>query len=432
MKIRFKYIIAVLLMISGNIAFSQQVKKAVTGTFLLKNGTIHTVTKGVVNGDVLIQNGIITDVGASILSDGATIIDCRGKHIYPGMIDAGCRLGLAEIGSISLTNDYNEIGDFKPHIKALTAVNPNSVSIPVTRVNGVTTVFSKPQGGTFPGTGAVINLFGYSPEQMFTGAEGVIMQFPATGRRHRWDKRTDEEISKETEKAMMKINEIWDEVMTYHKIDSASIASKQIWAINNPQMQALIPVASGQAPLFIEVNAKNDIEEALKWVAEKKIKAVFMGVSEGWRIADQIAKAGIPVITGPILDIPSRDNNRYDVAYANAGKMVKAGVKVALRTNEAENVRNLPFNAGFAAAYGLGIEEALKTVTINPAEIFGIDKHYGSIEKGKIANIIITDGDPFETKTQIERLFIRGWDVPIESRQTLLYDEFLDRTPGIK
>lgn len=432
MKIRFKYIIAVLLIISGNIAFSQQVKKAATGTFLLKNGTIHTITKGVINADVLIQNGIIADIAGSILSDGATVIDCRGKHIYPGMIDAGCRLGLAEIGSISLTNDYNEIGDFKPHIKALTAINPNSVSIPVTRVNGVTTVFSKPQGGTFPGTGAVIDLFGYSPEQMFAGAEGVIMQFPATGRRHRWDRRTDEEISKETEKAMMKINEIWDEVMAYQKIDSASIASKQTWSRNNPQMQTLLTIAKGLAPLFIEVNAKNDIEQALKWVADKNIKAVFMGVSEGWRVADKIAKAGIPVITGPVLDLPNRDNNRYDIAYANAGIMVKAGVKVALRTNEAENVRNLPFNAGFAAAYGLGIEEALKAVTINPAEIFGIDKHYGSIEKGKIANIIITDGDPFETKTQIERLFIRGWDIPIESRQTLLYDEFLERTPGIK
>ncbi len=157
-----------------------------------------------------------------------------------------------------------------------------------------------------------------------------------------------------------------------------------------------------------------------------------MGVAEGWRVAEKIAKAGIPVITGPVLSLPRRESDRYDVPYTNASKMHKAGVKVALRTDNAENTRNLPFNAGFAAAYGMGTEEALKSVTIIPAEIFGISDKYGSIEKGKVANIFVADGDPFETKTRIEKLFIRGWDIPLESRQTLLYDEFLERTPGIK
>jgi imidazolonepropionase-like amidohydrolase len=132
-----------------------------------------------------------------------------------------------------------------------------------------------------------------------------------------------------------------------------------------------------------------------------------------------------------VLATPTRDADRYDQAYKNAGLMQKAGVKVALRTSDAENVRNLPFNAGFAAAYGMGREEALKAVTINPAEIFGVSDQIGSIEPGKKANLFVSDGDPFETATHIMHLFINGWNIPLESRQTLLYDEFLHRTPGV-
>ncbi|HRG40361.1 MAG TPA: amidohydrolase family protein, partial [Saprospiraceae bacterium] len=217
--------------------------------------------------------------------------------------------------------------------------------------------------------------------------------------------------------------------LAYAKIDSAAGAQKQTWVKNNPQMDALMPIVKGSQPLFIEVNSKTDIEEAISWVAQNKLKAVFMGVAEGWRVADKIAKSKIPVITGPIMNTPRRDNDRFDAAYTNAGKMSKAGVKVAIRTDNAENTRNLPFNAGFAAAYGMGIDEALKAVTINAAEIFDVADKYGSIEKGKIANILVTTGDPFETKTKIEKVFIRGWNIPLESRQTLLYDEFLERNP---
>jgi imidazolonepropionase-like amidohydrolase len=142
--------------------------------------------------------------------------------------------------------------------------------------------------------------------------------------------------------------------------------------------------------------------------------------------------SGFPVITGPVIDNPRRDNDKYDAAYTNAGAMQKAGIKVALRTNNAENTRNLPFHAGFAVAYGMPIDEALKAVTINTAEIFGVANRYGSLEKGKVANLFVSTGDPFDTRSKIMHLFIRGWKIPMESRQTLLYDEFLQRSPGIK
>lgn len=407
----------------------QQVGKAVSGIFLLKNGTIHTVTNGTFVGDILLKDGKIAEVGKIIALADMKVVDCTNKHIYPGFIDSGSRLGLVEINAISVTNDFNELGDFIPHMKALTAINPNSVSIPITRLNGVTTVFAKPEGSTFPGTGALIDLFGYNPEQMSCGSERVIMKFPSTGRKGRFDKRTDEDIKKDAEKTLKNLNDIWSNALTYSIIDSTSKADKQRWIKNNPQMDALLPIVKKEMPLFIEVNAKNDIESALAWIEEKKIKAVLMGVAEGWRVADKIAKAKIDVITGPILNTPRRENDRYDVAYSNAAKMTKAGVRVAIRTDNAENTRNLPFHAGFAAAYGMGVEDALKSITIIPAQIFGVDDSYGSIEKGKVANILIASGDPFEPKTKIEKIFIRGWDLPYESRQTLLYDEFLHRTP---
>lgn len=410
---------------------SQQVAKAEKGTYLLQNGTIHTVTDGVFIGDVLLKDNKIFKLGSRLEpTENAIIINCTGLHVFPGFIDAGSRLGLVEIDAVSVTNDFREHGNFVPNMKAITAINPNSVSIPVTRVDGITTVFSKPEGGLFPGSGALIDLFGYTPSQMYAGSEGIILNFPSTGRRGRWDRRTEEEIKKDVANALTNLKNIWEDALLYSKMDSTAIASSLPWTRNNPQLDAMLPVVRGKSPLFVEVNSAEDILECIKWLKNYKIDAVLMGVAEGWKVANKIKEANYPVITGPVIALPNRSHDKYDAAYANAGKLSKAGIKVALRTNNAENTRNLPFHAGFAVAYGMDKEEALKSVTLYPAEIFGVDKNYGSITEGKIANIFIADGDPFEPKTKIKYLFIRGWNVPLESRHTLLFDEFINRSPG--
>ncbi len=403
----------------------QQIEKSYTGTFLLKGGKLETVYTGVIDADVLIEDGLIKEVAEDISHPGAQLIDCKGLIIYPGMIDSGTKLGLAEISAVSLTQDHNEIGEYTPHMEALTAVNPNSVNIPVTRVNGVTTVLSVPSGGMMPGKAALINLQGYTPDQMYAGFKGVVLNFPSTGKRGRWDRRSEEDIKKADEKAKKNLKKYWDNAKIH-----AQMASKGETKYN-PQYEALAPVVNNEAPLMIRVNKKSDILAALKWVNENEIKAIFTGVSEGYRVADSLAKYDIPVITGPILDNPSRASDKYDSAYANAGIMQKVGVKVAIQTGETENVRNLPYNAAFAAAYGMGWREAFKAVTVVPAEMFGILDKVGTIERGKIANVFVTDGDPFETKTQVKHLFINGYKIPLESRHTLLYNEFLDRDPGL-
>lgn len=405
-----------------------QISQAETGPYLLKGGIIHPVHKGTVIGDIFINNGKIEAIGNNLYIDQPTkVIDCKGKHIYPGMIDSGTKLGLAEVSSVSLTNDFREIGNVIPHMQALTAVNPNSVSIPVTRTNGVTTVFTVPQGGLLPGTAALINLYGYTPQEMYAGAKMVVCNFPSSAKWGRWDRRTPEEIKKRYDEALKELDEVWEKALLYAKIDSSAQAQGKQMRAYNPEMMAMQPVVKGNYKMLINVNKKKDILEAIKWVQKHNIDAVLCGVKEGWRVAAEIAEAGLPCIVGPVLDNPSRDYDRYDVVYTNPSKLAEAGVLVAIRTNETENVRNLPFNAGFAATYGMGKKEALKAVTINPAKIFGVDDQLGTLEKGKVANLFISDGDPFETKTQIEHLFIRGYKVPIESRHTQLYDEFISR-----
>lgn len=419
-----KVISLVVLLCVATFGYSQMTQKSTQGTYLLKNAEIHTVTNGVIKGDVLIEDDRIKQVGESIAVGDAEVIDCSGKRIYPGFFDSGCKIGLAEISSISLTQDHNEIGAYTPHMRALTAVNPSSVHIPITRVNGVTSGLAVPGGGLFPGQAALVHLHGYTPEQMSAGFEAPILKWPLSGKRNKWDKRKEEDIQKDAKKALKKLNDFWNTVTVYADLDEQDGYK--------PQLEALSAVANGKQPLLIEVNKKEDILKALDWVNEQEIKAIFTGVAEGWRVADSLAKYDIPVIVGPVLKNPSRDYDDYLAPYENAGKLHKAGLLVALRTTESENIRNLPFHAGFAANYGLGTDEAVKAITINPAKMFGIADKVGSIEAGKLANLFVCDGDPFEMKTRISTLFINGWNIPIESRQTLLYDEYLERSPGVK
>jgi imidazolonepropionase-like amidohydrolase len=425
------YLILFLLCTGSFLSYGQiegEVIKPRGGKFLLQNATIVTVTKGTIqNGSVLINDGKIEAIGTHLNAADATVIDCSDLFVYPGMIDAGNRLGLVEVNSVAETQDFAEIGDLSPNMQALTAVNPNSVAIPVTRVSGVTTSLALPSGGIFPGTAALINLNGYTSEHMYAGFKGVVMNFPSSARRGSYDRRTEEEIKKETEKSLKQINEIWEKAVVYQRLDAANAELAYY-----PEMEQMAKVVAGELPLLIEVNAAADIEAAIKWVESKKAKAILTGVSEGWRVADKIAKANLPVITGPVLSLPTRQSDRYDAAYVNPAKMLKAGVKVAIRTNDAENVRNLPFNAGFAAAYGMGKEEALKAVTIVPAEILGVADQLGSIEEGKNATLFISDGDPFETRTQIKHVFIDGYQIPMTNRHIRLYQEFLERSPGLE
>lgn len=425
--------LAIFLLSIGLTGYSQQLIKPTQGTYALTNATIVTVTKGTVQGTLVVEDGNISAIGPNVaIPPDAKVVDCSGLFIYPGLIDGGTQLGLVEVSSVSLTSDANELGDIIPQMQALTAVNPNATAIPVTRVEGITTTLVVPVGGTVPGTAALINLVGYTPDQMYAGFKGIVMNYPSSGRRGRRDSRTDEQRKKDEDKQLKKINDMWDKLALYHRLDSMAGTQSASSLDYNPEMEAMLPAYRGEMPVLLEVNKASSIESAIKWVKKRKINAIFTGVAEGWRVADQLAEAKISVITGPMLSMPTRASDRYDTPYANPGKMHKAGVKVAIRSNDTENVRNLPYNAGFAAAYGMGKEAALKAVTIVPAEMFGVADRLGSLEKGKSATLFVTDGDPFETKTHVKHVFIDGWNVPLDSRHIRLYHEFLERSPGLE
>ncbi|MEM1269689.1 MAG: amidohydrolase family protein, partial [Bacteroidota bacterium] len=385
----------------------------------------------------LIRDGLIAEVGANVrLPDTLdAVIDCTDHTIYPGMIDAGTTLGIREVGSLPESQDVNEVGELAPQMKALTAVNPNSILIPVTRVAGITTALTVPSGGLMPGEAALVDLFGYTPEQMYADFSALVIEFPRSGKRGWWDRRSDDEIEKAYKNAVKKLDEAWDAALAYARIDSAYAANPDAERLPEyvPAIQAMLPAVRGEMPVLIQANTAGQLRAAVKWAGEREIEdAILSGCAEGWRVADELAEAGRPCIVGPVLSTPTRSSDRYDKPYANAGLLHAAGVKIALRTNDMMgNFRNLPFHAGFAAAYGLGKDAALRAVTLGPAEIFGLGDQLGSIEAGKKANLFVANGDPFEPKTDVVHVFIDGFLVPMTSLQQQLYEEFLDREPGL-
>lgn len=429
-----KYLLAAVLLIGFNNAQAQITEKPEFGKFAITGATLHTVTNGTIeNGILLIEGKKITFVGknAKIPAD-FTKIDASGKHVYPGFMDTGNSLGLVEINAVAVTVDNEEVGEFNPHVLAFTAFNPHSAAIPVTRVSGVTHVLTSPDDGTISGQASVMDLWGYSPDSMALDATGaMVLQWPNASGGGSWDRRSDEEIKKAFMEDLAEIDKMLDKARFYDRMMSAyeSDPDGKTRPDKDIRLEALRATVKGETPVVIHVSREKDILTAIEWAQEEKneeLNVVFSGVAEGWRVADKIAEAGIPCLV-KALYLPTRDYDHVHRPYENAGALHAAGVKVAMITQEIENVRNLPFEAGYAAAYGLGTEEALKAVTINPAEIFGVADRVGSLEAGKHANLFISDGDPFEPMTQIEHVFIKGYKIPMVSRHSQLYEEFLDR-----
>lgn len=430
-KLNIIVTLAVLLFGIGLTAEAQITEKPEFGKFAITGATIHTITNGVIEGGVILIDGDeIVFVGDNVRPESDYVrIDATGKHIYPGFIDGWSGLGLTEISAVPVTVDNAEIGDFNPHMYAFTAFNPHSASVPVTRVSGVTTVLSRPSSGIISGKAAVMDLWGYSPDSMAVKKNGaLIMNLPSKGGAW-WDNRSEAEILKEYKQDIKEINDFlnkarfYDEMMKEFEADPSGKTKPD----HDPRMEAMRDVLAGDVPVVISVNDEQQILDAIAWTKEQEdMNFIFSGVREGWRVAEEIAEAGIPVLT-TTLYTPSRDYDNYQRPYQNPGLMMKAGVKVAIVSNDTENSRNTPFEAGYAAAYGMGTDEAIKAITINPAEIFGVDDKLGSLEEGKQANLIIADGDPLEPMTNIEHVFIRGFKIPMQSRHIQLYDEFLDR-----
>lgn len=375
-------------------------------------------------GIILIKDDKIEAIGKDIaLPHEAKVIEVKGLTAYPGMIDGYCYLGLSEIGSILATIDYRETGRINPQVRAVEALRPDSMHIPIARANGITAALVAPSGGLISGQSGLIKLAGLTPNEMVIKSPVAMhIEFPPPPRSEfRREGQTREEASRRIEE----LKDLFQKARHYQKMKM--LASKNPLLVLpefDEKLEFLLPVVRGELPVMISVYGERDILSAIKFVQEEKLKAIFFGVSQGWKVAEELGKAKIPVIFASLHEIPSSWDDGYDAIYRNPGIIHKAGVKIAFSSQSASLAKDLPYFAAKAAAFGLDKKEALKAVTIYPAQIFGIDHLMGSLEKGKLANIVLADGDILELKTDIKKVFIEGQEIDLSNRYTELLEKF--------
>ncbi len=414
---------------------SQQNVIGRAGTFAITNARIVTVSGAVIeNGTVLIQDGKIAAVGANVSVPGnAERIDGKGLSVYPGMIDAGTNMGLAEITlGANATMDLIESGDMNANAKAITGINPHSSHINVTRVNGITTVLSYPAGGVISGQAAVINLWGATQNEMaVVPTFGLVINFPriATFSGFGQPQLEFSEAVKRRDQRLEDLKKVFKDAESYGRIRDAYAKDKTLPAPKTDlKLEAMVPYVRGEKPVIFTAERERDIRGVIKFIEETKVKGIIVGGQEAWKAGDGLKRNNIAVIYTNIYNLPVRDDDSYDYLFEAPSKLQQAGVKFAIATGDGGGeVRDLPYHAGLAGAYGLSKDDALKSVTLYPAQILGIADRLGSIEQGKIANIVVTDGDLLEPRTNIKYLFINGRLLPLTSRHTELYEQFKDR-----
>ncbi len=397
----------------------------------LVGGTIHTVSGEVIDhGIVLFDKGKIAAVGANVtLPQGTESIDVTAKHVYPGMVDAISSIGLVEIDAVRSTRDVTETGSINPNIRAEAAVNPESEIIPVTRANGVTTAVTMPNGGTISGSAAAMMLDGWTWEEMTLKAPiGMIVNWPSmTINKAWWERRSEDDQKKARTKALDELRNAFRDARAYMTAKHAESQKEIPFHKTDLRWEAMIPVLERKVPVLMNAEDIQQIEAAVAWAAQEGVKLVILGGYDSWRVADLLKANDVSVIVNPILRTPWRRWEAYDVQFTIPEKLHEAGVRYCIASGGAWNERNLPYEAAKAAAYGLSKDEALKSVTLYPAQILGIADRVGSLEVGKDATLIITNGDPLEIMTNVQMEFIQGKSVSLQSRHTRLYEKYQEK-----
>jgi hypothetical protein len=317
-------------------------------------------------------------------------------------------------------------------LRASTAINPDSELIPVTRANGVTTVVTRPTGSIIAGQSALINLAGWVPREMvvvdplalhieFPGPFAMFSGDPTMPMLGRAIAR------KQREEKIRRLKELFQQAIAYDKSRDQS-GGKAI----NPRLEALVPYARGAKPVVIQAQRKQEILDALALADELKLKMILSGGIDAWKVAAELKKRDVPVIVGPILALPDEAYDPYDSPYACPAKLHEAGVRFCIRSSGTTNTRNLPYEAAMAISFGLPPEEGLKAVTVYPAQILGVANQLGSVEVGKRANLVLTDGDLLQASTQVKALFIDGRPLEPVSKHTRLYERYRERLREVK
>ena len=410
------------------------------GTFAIRNARIVTVSgPDIENGTVVIRDGKIEAVGANIsVPSGAQTIDGHGLSVYPGMIDAGTNMGLVEVPQgANGTVDTAEVGDLNPNAKAIIAVNPHSAHIAVTRVEGITNTLTAPTGGLISGQAALINLIGTSPKEMAVVPQlALVINYPRIaggggggfGGFQQQPANLSDTLAA-NERQLEQIRKMLRDAEAYGRAQDAYAKDKSLPRPDrNVVLEPLVPYVRGEQPVIFRADREAEIRGAIKFAEEMKLKPIILGGNDAAKVVSLLKEKNVPVILTGILSLPVREDDAYDSLYENAAKLQEAGVRFCISTGDAgAEVRNLAQYAGMAAAFGLPKADALKAVTLYPAQIMNVADRLGSIEVGKMANLVVTDGDLLEIRSHIRYLFIDGRPVVLTSRHTELNDAFKNR-----
>ena len=410
------------------------------GTYAIRNARIVTVSgPEIARGTVVISGGKIQAVGAdAVVPANAQVIDATGLTVYPGMMDGGTSMGLSEIGQgAAATVDVAEIGSFNPNAQAVYGLNPHSAHIAVTRVVGITHVISMPSGGLVSGQAALINLAGWTPPEMTVVPRiALVINLPRSGFAGRGfaafaaqQQASTSDAQRSRERQLDSIRTILRDAEAYGKAIDAYARDKSLpRPSQDVVLAALVPAVRGQMPVVFPADRASDIRAAVNFAQELKLKPIILGGGDAAQVATLLRDRNVPVILGGIMRLPSREDDPYDANFSVASKIAQAGVRFAIASgDDGAEVRNLPYVAGMSAAFGLPKAEALKAVTLYPAQIYGVADRFGSIEPGKVANLVVTDGDILEARTNTKYLFIDGRPVPLGSKHVELYETFKDR-----
>lgn len=393
-------------------------------------GTVHPVSEPEIeDGVVLIEGGEIAAVGARdevAVPEGAQQIDATGKVVTPGLIDAATATGLIEVSSVSSTRDNALQSDdaVRAAFRVTDGINPYSVVIPVTRLGGVTTVAATPSGGAVAGQGAVIDLYGETIDDMLVKDEAALYAaFNPSGTSNAGGVRGG---------LAMRLREAFEDARFYaEQRDNYQRGATRDLALSRLDLEVLQAVLDGEMPLAVRASRASDIDAALRIAREYDVQPIILGGEEAWMRIEVLAEAEVPVVVKPLSNLPT-EFDRLGTRFDNAMRLKEAGVPVVLSTFDTHNARNLRFEAGNAVRFGMDWSEALRAVTLAPAEVLGVEETHGTLEAGKAANVVVWSGDPFELTTSAERVLIRGQEVQDDSRQKRLmrrYREWEQRPP---
>ena len=381
------------------------------------NATVHPISRPTLNdATILFDQGKVVAVGETVaIPDGTKVIDGSGKHVYPALFCAGGHTGLREINAIRSTRDSAEISSLNPNVKTHVAVNPDSELIPVTRANGVLLVLSEPSGGLISGVSAVMQLDGWTWEDMtLEAAAGLHISWP------RMNLKSDEENAR-----LRQLNDFFDQATHYHQAAEANHTTAV-----DLRLAAMAPVLRKELPIIVAADSMAEIQAAVTFAMRRNLKLIIRGGYDAPHCAELLKAHDVPVIVPSVYRLPQRRHNDYDEAYTLPARLSKAGVSFCIAGVDrfgAPNLRNLPYHAATSAAYGLSPAEALKAITLYPAQILGVADRVGSLEPSRDATIIVTDGNPLETQTHVLQAFVQGRAVDLSNRHETLWKKYLEK-----